>query len=188
MSEQQNVRLVQEFNAAFKRGDVTGALSTLADDVGWFIPGPKDIIPFVGQRQGREQVAQFFAKLAEMQDAEQFELREFVAQGDKAVALGHYRWRIKSTGRSYASDFAHVFTIYDGKVSNFQEYLNTQAWAAAYRGAQSSAAGKLTNDCMVQNRLLVHRLAVGEREHEWPGGCQRSASVVLEVRKKVIEA
>jgi hypothetical protein len=34
--------------AAFKRGDVTGALNTLADDVGWFLPGPKDIIPFVG--------------------------------------------------------------------------------------------------------------------------------------------
>jgi hypothetical protein len=57
MSEQQHLRLVQEFYAAFKRGDITGSvLNTLADDVGWFIPGPKDIIPFVGRRQGREQV------------------------------------------------------------------------------------------------------------------------------------
>ena len=48
MSEQQNLRLVQEFMQLFKRGDVTGALNTLADDVGWFLPGPKDIIPFVG--------------------------------------------------------------------------------------------------------------------------------------------
>jgi ketosteroid isomerase-like protein len=31
MSEQQNLRLVQEFYAAFKRGDVTGALNTLAE-------------------------------------------------------------------------------------------------------------------------------------------------------------
>jgi uncharacterized protein len=81
------VRLVQEFYAAFKRGDVTGALNTLADNVGWFIPGPKDIIRFAGERRGREQVAQFFAKLAEMQDAEQFDLREFVAQGDTVAAL-----------------------------------------------------------------------------------------------------
>jgi hypothetical protein len=34
------------------------------------IPGPKDIIPFVGQRQGGEQVAEFIAKLAVTQDAE----------------------------------------------------------------------------------------------------------------------
>ena len=140
MSEQENLKLVQQFYAAFKTGSINGVLSTLADDVGWFTPGPKDIIPFVGQRQGHEQVAQAIAKFAEMQDAEQFEVQEFVAQGDKVVALGHYRWRIKSTGRSYESDFVHVFTISDGKVSHFQEYLDTQAWAAAYRTAQSSAA------------------------------------------------
>lgn len=110
-------------------------LNTLADDVGLFIPGPKDIIPFVGQRQGREQFAQFLAKLSETQDAEQFEPRNFIAQGDKVVALGHYRWRIKSTGHSYANDWVHVFTIHDGKVSNFHEYLDTHAWAASYRSA-----------------------------------------------------
>ncbi len=44
MSEQQNLRLVQEFYAAFGRGDSAGVSNMLADDVGWFIPGPKDII------------------------------------------------------------------------------------------------------------------------------------------------
>jgi ketosteroid isomerase-like protein len=85
MSEQQNLRLVQQFYAAFQRGDIAGVLNAFADDVALFIPGPKEIIPCVGQRQGREQVAQFFATLAEMQDAEQFELRELIAQGNKVV-------------------------------------------------------------------------------------------------------
>jgi ketosteroid isomerase-like protein len=85
--------------------ETSPGLNTLADDVSWFIPGAKDIIPFVGQRQGREQVAQFITTLAETQDAEQFEAQEFIAQGDKVVALGHYRWRIKSTGHSYAGDW-----------------------------------------------------------------------------------
>lgn len=49
--------------SAFKRGDVTGALNALADNVDSFIPGPNDIIPFAGKRHGREQVARFFAKL-----------------------------------------------------------------------------------------------------------------------------
>lgn len=87
----------------------------------------------------KEQVGHFFAKLAKMQDAEQFEIREFVAQRVKVVVLGHYRWRVKFTGHSYANDWLHVFTIHDAKVSNFQEYLDTHAWAAAYRSAQSSA-------------------------------------------------
>ena len=136
MSEQYNLRLVQEFYAAFKRGDIPGVLNTLADDVGWFIPGPKDIIPFVRERQGSDQVAQLIAKLTETEDAGQFEPREFIAQRGKVVALGHYRWRVKPTGDSYASDLVHVFTVQDGKVSNFREYLDTHAWAAAYRSAQ----------------------------------------------------
>ena len=142
MSEQENLKLVQQFYAAFTTGNINGVLSTLADDVGWFVPGPKDIVPFVGQRQGREQVAQAIAQFAEMQDGEQFEIKEFVAQGDKVIAFGHYRWRIKSTGHSYESDFVHAFTIAHGKVSRFQEYLDTQAWAAAYRTDQSLAGAK----------------------------------------------
>ena len=86
-------------------------MNTLTDDVVWYIPGPKGVISLVGQYQGREQVADFFAKLAEKQEAEEFEPGEFVARGDKVVALGHYRWRIKSTGHSYASDWAHVHNV-----------------------------------------------------------------------------
>jgi ketosteroid isomerase-like protein len=42
MSEQKVLKLVQQFYAVFKTGNINGVLSTLADDVGWFIPGPKD--------------------------------------------------------------------------------------------------------------------------------------------------
>lgn len=143
MSEEENVMLVEQFYAAFKTGNISDVLSTLADDVGWSIPGPKDIVPFVGQRQGHEQVAQVIRRFAEMQDGEQFEVQGFVTQGDRVVAFGHYRWRIKSTGYSYESDFAHAFTISRGKVSRFQEYLDTYAWAAAYRAARSLSAGKM---------------------------------------------
>jgi uncharacterized protein len=136
MGEQYNLRLVQEFYAAFKRGDITGVLDTLAGDVGWFIPEPEDIIAFVRQREGGGQLARFIAKLTETEDAEQFEPREFIAQRGKVVALGHYRWRVKPTGQAYASDLVHVFTVEDGRVSTFREYLDTHAWAAAYRSSQ----------------------------------------------------
>jgi|GEM_PF-6758200 len=53
MREQQNLRLVQQFYAAFQRGDIAGVLNAFADDVALY-PAPKEIIPFVGRRQGRE--------------------------------------------------------------------------------------------------------------------------------------
>jgi ketosteroid isomerase-like protein len=61
-------------------------------------------------------------------------VREFVAQeGDKVVALDHYAWHVKSTGRGWESDFVHVLTVRDGKATRFQEYTNTAALVEAFR-------------------------------------------------------
>jgi uncharacterized protein len=139
MSEQQNTQLVQQAYAAFKRGDINGVLNIMADDVVWFLPGPPDIIPVTGQRRGKNQVAQFFAKLSETQEPEEFEPKQFIAQGDTVVSLGHYRWKVKATGRRFESDFAHVFTIRNGKVTNFHEYFDTNAGVAAYSTGQAAA-------------------------------------------------
>jgi ketosteroid isomerase-like protein len=131
MSEQQNVQLVQQAYDAFKRADIAGVLKTLTEDVDWFIPGPKEIIHFAGRRRGPQQVAEFFGALAQTQTAEQFEPREFIASQNKVVVLGLQRWRVNSTGRTYEDEWAHVFTIENGRITKFQEYHDTAAEAAA---------------------------------------------------------
>jgi len=138
MSEQPNTKVVQDAYAAFKRGDIPGLLNLMSDNVGWFLPGPREVIPFLGQRHGRDQVGQFFKSIAEAQDAEQFEPQEFIAQGDKVSVSGHYRWRVKSTGRTFSSDFVHIFTVQNGKITNMHEYLDTHAAVQAYSGAKSA--------------------------------------------------
>ncbi|HEX8845339.1 MAG TPA: nuclear transport factor 2 family protein [Pyrinomonadaceae bacterium] len=140
MSEQENVQIVKEAYAAFMRGDIPAILNTLADSVVWFLPGPTDVIPVAGERRGREQVEEFFSILDETQEAQQFEPQEFIAQAEKVVVQGHYRWRIKSTGREAASDWVHVFTFRDGKVVEFREYYDTAAVAEAYRETSAQAA------------------------------------------------
>jgi ketosteroid isomerase-like protein len=137
MSEQENTQIVRQAYASFKSGDIEALLGLLSDDIKWQLPETEGV-PFAGQRQGREQVAQFFATLADAQEVRQFEPGEFVAQGEKVVALGHYLWRVKSTGREYGGDWAHVFTIRDGKITGFHEYTDTAAAAAAYQKARSA--------------------------------------------------
>ena len=97
-------------------------------------------MPFAGIRRGREQMGQFFASLVDTQEVQHFDPREFIAQGDKVVALGHYAWRVKSTGREFGGDFAHVFTVNGGQVIRFHEYMDTAAAAAAHRKVISARA------------------------------------------------
>ncbi|MCC6444665.1 MAG: nuclear transport factor 2 family protein [Armatimonadetes bacterium] len=130
MSEQDNVRLIQEIYAAFGRGDVSALLEMLAPDVEWLYDGP-DTIPWGGHRSGREEAARFFSSLAESVDVKEFGVHEFIAQADKVVAVGHEKMHVKATGRSYLAHWAHVFTVRDGKVARFREYTDTAAVAAA---------------------------------------------------------
>src|SRR5215213_1888395 len=122
MSEQ-NKQIVSQAYESFKNGDIPSLLGQLSDDVQWQLADMEGV-PFAGKRSGREQVAQFFSLLVEDQDVLQFEPREFIAEGEKVVARGQYAWRVKSTGREYGGEWAHVFTIRDGKITDFHEYMD----------------------------------------------------------------
>lgn len=132
-TEQDNLRIVKEAYACFQRGDIPGVIQTLAEDIDWLVPGPSNITPLAGRRRGLEQVKQFFADIDKYEEIQQFEPREFLAQGDKVVTFGHYRARVKSTGRVFESDFAQVLTLRDGKATKFQDYYDTFAGAEAFR-------------------------------------------------------
>jgi ketosteroid isomerase-like protein len=132
MSEQENTKVVAQAYESFKSGDIQSLLDLLSDDIEWELPNIENV-PFAGKRHGREEVGEFFKSLADSQEVQHFEPTEFIAQGDTVVALGHYRWRVTSTGREFEGDWAHVFTIRNGKVSKMHEYTDTAAAASAYQ-------------------------------------------------------
>jgi uncharacterized protein len=71
--------------------------------------------------------------LAETLETQQFEPRQFIAQDDTVVVLGHERHRVKSTGRSYEGEWVQVFTLRDGKVVKYREYFDTAGALTAFR-------------------------------------------------------
>ena len=137
MSEQENIAVAQQAYNNFKTGNIQGLLALLSDNIEWQLPEVENV-PFTGKRTGRAAVGEFFALVGANQDVLSFEPREFIAQGEKVVSLGHYEWRVKDTGREFASDFAHVFTIRDGKIVALREYFDSAVVAAAYQKAMSA--------------------------------------------------
>ncbi len=132
MSEHENTELMQQVYNSFQSGDIPAILDSLSEEVQW-VTAELEGVPVGGTRQGREQVGEFFQTLSDTQESRQLELREFVAQDDKVVALGHYAWHVKSTGREWECDFAHVISVCDGKITRFQEHTDTAALADAFR-------------------------------------------------------
>lgn len=132
MSEQETVEVVRRAYENFKSGDIGALMGQMSEDVDWRLPRIEGV-PFSGERKGREKVSEFFTTLADSQDSVSFEPREFVAQGDKVVALGTYNWRVKNTGREYGGDWAHVFTVRGGRIEGFHEFMDSAQAEAAFR-------------------------------------------------------
>ena len=137
MSEQTHMQVIQTAYECFGKGDVAGILNQLTSDVTWHVAPVKNV-PYTGTHNGQAGAEFFFTTMAECEDTLKFEPREFIAQGDKVVVVGHYEGRAKATGREYATYFVHVFTLREGKVSNFVEYTDTAAIAEAFVKAQTA--------------------------------------------------
>ena len=131
--EAANTKVVQDAYAAFKRGDIQTLLGFMTDDVEWrAVIGAGPHVPFSGERRGKASVAEFFTIVSETEDFEEFDPREFIAQGDTVVAVGHYRAVTKSTKKRFDSDFVMVFTLRNGKVAAFREFTDSAAVNAAF--------------------------------------------------------
>jgi len=131
MSMQSNVELVKEAYAAFGVGDLQKLLGLMTPDIIWEFPTSK-VIPWAGTFTGPSEVAQFFSALMEHSEPEAFEPLHFVASDDRVLVLGRERFRVKATGLTWACEWAHAFTVRDGKVAGFREYTDTAAMVGAF--------------------------------------------------------
>ena len=128
-----SLRVVERAYAAFQSGDVETLMGQFADDVSWNLPVIENV-RISGSRTGKANVGNFFSMLGEDMEPLLFEPTRLVAEGDLVVALGRYRWRVKATGREIASEFAHVFTVTNGRIVRFQEFMDTAAFVVGYAG------------------------------------------------------
>lgn len=123
MSAEENIRIAQKAYADFGRGDIPAVLDAVDENVEWVTP---DIgLPPGGTYRGRAAVAQFFQQVGETWEFRAFEPREYIASGDRVAVQGSYAFTSRSTGRSASCDWVMVWKMRDGKVVQFQEYVDT---------------------------------------------------------------
>jgi ketosteroid isomerase-like protein len=71
-------------------------------------------------------VARFFRTFGQDAEFEVFEPWEYIAKGNKVVVLGHERQRIKATGRVVETDWAMVFSLRDGRITRFRNFVDSR--------------------------------------------------------------
>ena len=134
MNENANTDLVRSGYEKFSKGDIQGLLSLFSDDIDWSTPHLEDA-PFGGRLLGLQALGEFFQKLGEAEEFSFFEPTEYIAQGNRVVVLGRSKATVRSTNRSYEIDWVHIFTVHEGKVTNFAEYFDSALVNKAFQKA-----------------------------------------------------
>jgi hypothetical protein len=127
MSES-NVKIVRNVYAAWPRG-IDAFLDYLAPDVVWrfadnFVYAA--VNPLIGHDALR---AGSLGRLKTDWEGFDGELDELFDAGDTIVGLGHYVGVFKATGKRLRAQFAHIWTLRDGKVAQWRQYVDTKQFA-----------------------------------------------------------
>jgi hypothetical protein len=118
--------VVQEIYAAFGRGDVPAILGMVAEDVDWeFVGSPG--LGYAGNRRNHEGVAAFFETVGRLDDIHAFEPREWIEADGHVTVVGWEKSTARDTGKDFETEWVHLFTVRDGKVTRWRGFFNTAA-------------------------------------------------------------
>lgn len=120
-----NVEIMQDLYAAFGRGDIPTVLAAMDPKIEWHEAEGNPYgsgVAWVGPEAILENL---FVKLASEWDGFAATPKEFHDAGDTVVVEGRYSGTYKATGRHLDAQMAHIWRLRDGKVTSFQQYVDT---------------------------------------------------------------
>lgn len=141
MSAEDNKQLVMRGYERFGNRDFLGVVNMCTDEVEW-TGDDLEYVPFSGSFRGKAGVADFFTKMGQSIEMQDFRPQLFVAEGDNVVVSGTSRAAVKATGITYDDRWVHIFTVRNGELSRMEQHHDTAAIQAAFKPAISPS----TND------------------------------------------
>ena len=119
--------VIRAFYDTLTAGDAAGALGLMAPDIQW-----TTMWHYKVEDRGPGAVAEGLFKPL-MAEWTSFSLvpTEFVTEGGTVVSLGDFTGVHGATGKACKARYAHVWTVSDGKITTFRQYIDTLAIAQA---------------------------------------------------------
>jgi len=118
------VTIVRRFYDALGRGDVPAVLSLLDAQIEWT---EAERFPYYSGtwRSPQAVLDNVLKPLAADWTGFSAKAHEFIAEGDRVVALGTYSGTFKKTGRPFSAAFAHVWTVRGDRLASFNMHTDT---------------------------------------------------------------
>jgi ketosteroid isomerase-like protein len=130
--QEENIKIVKQLYDSFSRGDIEAIVEMLSTDVEWGEPmNPYN--PTGGTRHGHEGFLEWLNIGQQSEDILVLEPKKMLVDDDSVAVVGYIKCRAIPTGKIYESDFVHLVTIREQKVTKFQEFFDTYIAGEAFR-------------------------------------------------------
>lgn len=119
-----NKELIESAYASFANGDVPSVLGLMDQEIEW--TNAEGWPLYSGTLVGPQAVVDgVFMRLGEIGENFSVNVTQLVAEGDTVVGLGTYSWNRNGSGEPAEVKVAHVWTLADGKITRFQQHVDT---------------------------------------------------------------
>ena len=122
-----NVDTLREIYARHARRDLIGVFELLSPDIE--IAQTIDL-PWGGHYHGLSGAEDYFARLSQHADSTPEPLT-YVPAGDDVAVIGKLRGTARATGKAFAVDLVHVWTVHQGKALRCISFVDTPAMLEA---------------------------------------------------------
>lgn len=134
---------VARYLQALATRDISALVACFAETVDWDVPGARELAPWLGPRQQRAQVQQFFELLFASTIPGAAAVEHLVVADEVAIVSGTFSSTMKQTGRLYTSRFFLQMTVQQGRIVQYRLLEDTWALVVALTPLAGSAAAGL---------------------------------------------
>ncbi|WP_324680631.1 nuclear transport factor 2 family protein [Hymenobacter sp. GOD-10R] len=124
-------RLVSTYLQALTTRDIPALMTCFADRVDWGVPGARDLASWLGPRQQRAEIQQFFELLFAHTAPVDAQLEHLLVAGPVAIVTGTFASTLRQTGRLFTSPFFLLLTVAQGKIVRYRLLEDTHALVVA---------------------------------------------------------
>jgi ketosteroid isomerase-like protein len=126
-----NEQLIKALFADYAKGDMAAVMAMMDPAIQWIEPGYPDV-PFGGTYTGIKGISEMFGKQAQMLKIVSFAPKAFFSNDTMVIVLGSDSAEVISTKKVYSTDWTMAFTLSNGKITNVETYMDTNAIAKAF--------------------------------------------------------
>jgi ketosteroid isomerase-like protein len=112
--------VVNRFLGALGSRDLDALVACFSPAVDWFIAGNEAVAPWLGRKNGPDEVREFYEQLWAATEPVSFELEHLVYDGDHCVITGQLATRMTATGKVFDSMFSGHLTVTGDTISRYR--------------------------------------------------------------------